>query len=68
MEYIVYKQNPPISIGYAFRAVIVEVARVNVPSGKCPIDYARERFDIDCPLVSAVNGYTEEGKVRQQLQ
>ena len=63
MEYAIYKQNMPTNTESGFKASIVLVATVNVPEGKCPIDYAREEFGIDRPMVTAVNGYT----VHQQL-
>lgn len=75
MEYIVYSQGTPVKSERKgrdnrneFEANIVEIGRIDVPPGKCPIERARERFGIGFPLVSAVSGYTEEGKVRPYLQ
>ena len=75
MEYVVYSQGTPVKSerkGHdnrnVFEANIVEIGKIDVPPGKCPIERARERFGIGFPLVSAVNGYTEEGKVCPYLQ
>ena len=75
MEYIVYSQGAPVKSERKgrdnrneFEANIVEIGKIDVAPGKCPIERARERFGIGFPLVRAVNGYTEEGKVRPYLQ
>lgn len=75
MEYVVYSQGTPVKSERKgrdnrneFEANIVEIGKIDVPPGKCPIERARERFGIGFPMVSAVNGYTEEGKVRPYLQ
>ena len=72
MKYIVYEQRAPIDSkrkdkrGYPIiEANIVEIGTIDVPVNRCPIDCAREQCGIKFPLVSAINGYTEDGEVRQ---
>ena len=73
MEYEVYEQREPIKtkvkdkLGrFIIEADLVYIKNLKVPVGKCPIDYARDKLGIKFPLVSAANGYTEEGKVRSK--
>ncbi len=75
MLYNVYEQLAPVKSERKgrdnrneFEANIRFVDQIDVLPGKCPIERARERFGIGFPMVSAVNGYTEEGKVRLYLQ
>lgn len=75
MKYHVYKQLEPLQTDqkdragrFIFKANILLIGQIDIPFEKCPIEYARNKFDIDHPMVSAVNGYDEEGKVRLNLQ
>lgn len=75
MEYVVYSQGTPVKSERKgrdnrneFEANIVEIGKIDVPNGKCPIDHARDTLGIKFPLVSAVNGYDEEGKALLNLQ
>lgn len=75
MKYVVYEQRAPINskrkdkFGYPIiEADVVEIGTINIPVNVCPIEYVREQYGIKFPLVSAVNGYTEDGKVRPYLQ
>lgn len=74
MKYVVYEHREPIKSERkgkdnrnVYEANIVERGVLDVPQGKCPIDHARDKYGIDHPLVRAVNGYTEKGKVRLYL-
>ncbi len=75
MLYNVYEQLAPVKSERkdrdnrnVFEANIRWVDEISIPSGKDPIEHVRERYGIKFPMVSAVNGYTEEGKVRPYLQ
>ena len=72
MKYVVYEQLPPVKSERKgrdnrneFEMNIANIGVVDVPLGKCPISYARDKFNIDHPMVSAVNGYDENGKVHR---
>lgn len=71
MLYNVYEQLAPVKTERkdrdnrnVYEANIQLIGETDVPSNKDPIEYVRDRYGIKFPLVSAVNGYTDEGKVR----
>lgn len=75
MEYNVYEQLAPVKSERkdrdnrnVFEANIRYLGVIDVSPFGCPITAARDVFKIDHPMVSAVNGYTDEGKVRLYLQ
>lgn len=75
MLYKVFHQGEPIrsenkdhANRHTYKANIVHLGDIEVPVGKCPFERAREKFGIAYPMVSAINGYDEEGKVRLNLQ
>jgi len=73
MLYEVFEQHEPVKTTrkdfagrFVYESDIRSVNVIDVSSDKDPIEYARDRFGIDHPLVSAVNGYDEEGRVISQ--
>jgi hypothetical protein len=70
MIYNVYEQMQPVKSERKGRdnrneweADIRFVNTLDVPSDKDPIEFARIRYGIDHPLVSAYHGYNDDGKV-----
>jgi hypothetical protein len=72
MLYNVYEQLEPVRTErkdfagrHVYESDIRFVSTIEVPVGEEPIAWACYFFSIDHPLVSAIRGYTDEGKVRQ---
>ena len=71
MLYNVYEQLAPVKTERkdrdnrnVYEANIQLLGETDEPSNKDPLESVGDRYGIKFPLVSAVNGYTDEGKVR----